>query len=65
MPTLQDYIDTGFSPERIIKMYESLSGTYDLISRLIIGDYYSINEAVNDAIWWLDGYASYSKEGLH
>jgi len=65
MPTLQDYIDTGFSPEQIVRMYKNLTEIYDLISRLIMGDMESINEAVNDAVYWLDGYASYSKEGMH
>jgi len=55
---LWEYIDTGLSPSEIKRMYESLGVTVDLISRLIIGDYTSINLAVEDAISFLDTYAS-------
>lgn len=61
----RQYIDTGFSPEQIIKMSESLSIVNDLISRLIIGDFYSINLAVEDAIDFLDGYASLNRKELN
>ena len=65
MSTLQDYKDTGFSPEQIMKMYENLTETYDLLSRLVLGDFKTINEAVDDAMTWIEGYMSYSKEELH
>jgi len=65
MITLQEYIDTGFTPEQINRMYESLLITNDLIIRLICGDFLSINQAVDDALLWLDGFASYSKEMIN
>jgi hypothetical protein len=62
---LRQYIETGFSPEEIIKMSESLNIVNGLISRLIIGDFTSINLAVDEAIWFIDGYVSIMKDKLH
>jgi len=65
MDTLKDYQRTGFSVAQINKMYESLLIVQDLITRLICGDFLSINKAVDDAIWFLDGVASFNKENLN
>ena len=65
MVTLEQYEATGFTPEQIIRMYKNLCETQDIISRLVCGDENSILEAISDALYWLDGFASYSKEGLH
>ena len=62
---LQQYIDTGLSPEQVLKMSDSLNIVNSLISRLIIGDFTSINEATDDAIWFLDGYVSIMKDKIH
>ena len=63
--TLQDYKDLGFSPDQILTMYRNVTQTYDLISRLVLGDFKIINQAVDDAMEFLEDYASYSKEELH
>jgi len=65
MNALSDYELTGLTPKQIIAMYESLIATQDLISRLVCGDAETISLAVDDAVYWLDGFSSYSKEELH
>lgn len=61
----EEYVKTGFSPEDINKMYEALCATNSLISRLICGDLKTVNEAVQEANWWLFGFDNFRKEGLH
>jgi len=65
MDELQDYKNTGFSPDQIMEMYESLTVVNDLLTRLICGDKEIIQVAILDALYWMEGFASYSKEGLH
>ena len=62
---LKEYKNTGFSPDQINKMYENLTNTYDLLSRLLIGDFESINIAVDDAILFMNDYISFKKDNLH
>jgi hypothetical protein len=62
---LANYRTTGFSPEQILLMYENLSEIYDLLTRLICGDFVSINKAVDDTLWFLSDFRSYSKKPLH
>jgi hypothetical protein len=64
-PTLQDYIETGFTPEQINIMYNNLLETQSLIYNLICGDRDIVEQAVDDAMIWLDSFIGYSKEGLH
>ena len=59
---LQKYINTGFSPEQIIEMYQNLTNTFDLLSRLTSGDYSMILDAMDDARDWIQGYLSYCKK---
>lgn len=65
MSTLEDYKRTGFSPEQINTMYENLTNTYDLISRLTCGDVGIVEKAIRDCELWIDGYLSYCKKEYH
>ena len=62
MDELESYRATGFSPEQILMMYEHLTVTADLLSRLICGDVLITLKAVDDTEAWLLGYLSYCKK---
>jgi len=62
-PLLSDYESLGFTPEQITKMYNNLTETQSLIYRLICGDKETVECAVDDAYYWLDGFMSYNKGG--
>lgn len=59
---LQEYINTGFTPQQINEMYQNLTNTFDLISRLTCNDYSIIKDAIEDSAMWLQGYLSYCKK---
>ena len=59
---LQEYINTGFTPQQINEMYQNLTSTFDLISRLTCCDSIIVIQAVEDSMLWLDGYLSYCKK---
>ena len=46
-------------------MHESLCVVNDLFSRLIMNDFESINIAIDEVIWWINGYVSIMKDELH
>ena len=65
MDELERYRATGFLPEQILMMYEHLTVTADLLSRLICNDIPIMIQAVDDAESWLQGYLSYCKKDYH
>lgn len=63
---LNQYIETGFSPEQVNQMYENLSVTADIFLRLLSNDVEMMELAFDDMKSWMDGYLSYrKKDDLH
>ena len=62
---LQQYINTGFSPEQVNLMYQNLSATYDLLARLVSNDIPIMIQAYDDVKVWLNSYLSYCKQELN
>ena len=59
---LKEYKATGFTPSQILMMYNHLTITADLLSRLICNDIQIMIQAVDDAEMWIQGYLSYCKK---